>query len=154
MIAAFQAQSSRLLVAEQGEIVDVAEIGAAAELARHELIEGVQVAVGPELRGEIADRQTPRPADGEQVVAGKAHVAVFVVEHAAAAGDDGLDQRHDVRLRDLPAEDGEQDRVIDRREMLHDVGPQDVAVAAARSPAADRRPGACPWPCGWRSCRG
>ena len=79
-----------LVVAEQGEVVDVAEIGAAAEFARHELIEGMQVAVGPELRGEIADRQPPRPADGKQVVAGKAHIAVFVVEHAAAAGDDRL----------------------------------------------------------------
>jgi hypothetical protein len=91
-------------VAEQGEIVDVTEIGAASELARDEFVERVQDAVGPELRGEIADGQTSRTADREQVVTGEAHVAVFVIEHATAAGDDGLDQRHNVFLRDLPVE--------------------------------------------------
>jgi hypothetical protein len=38
-----------LLVAEQREVVDVAEVGAAAEHARHELIERMQITVGPEL---------------------------------------------------------------------------------------------------------
>jgi hypothetical protein len=96
-----------LAVAEQREIIDVTEISAAAEIADNKLIKRVQDAVGPELRCEIANRQASWPTDGEQVVAGKAHVAVFVIEHAATAGDDGLDQRHDVVLRNLPAEDCE-----------------------------------------------
>ncbi len=90
----------------------------------------MQVAVGPELRGEIANRQSPRPADREQVVAGEAHVPVLVVEHAASAVDDRLDQSHDVRLGDPAAQDAQQDRVIDRSKVLHDVGPQDIAIAA------------------------
>ena len=42
----------------------------APKLAGHEEVERVQVAVGPELRGEIADRKPAGPAGGEQVVAG------------------------------------------------------------------------------------
>ena len=46
-----------------------------------------------------------------------------VVKHAAPAVDDRLDQPHDVRLRDLAAQDVHQDRVVDGGKVLNDVRP-------------------------------
>lgn len=45
-----------LVVAEQGKVVDIAQVGMAAEFPRHELVERMEITVGPELRGEVADR--------------------------------------------------------------------------------------------------
>src|SRR5208282_2369379 len=116
-------------VGEEREVIHIAKVGSTLQLAGDELIKRVQIAVGPELRGEVADRQAARPADGKKVVAWEANVPVFIVEHAAAAADDRLHQRHDVRFGDLKAKDVEQDGVIYRRKVLHDVGAQHVSIA-------------------------
>jgi hypothetical protein len=117
-------------VGEEREVIHIAKIGSASQLTGHELIERVQIAVGPELRGEAADRQAARPADGEKVVAWEANVAIFIIEDAAAAADDRLHQRHHIRFGDLKPKDVEQDGVIYRRKVLHDVGAQHVSIAS------------------------
>ena len=66
----------------------------------------------------------------EQVVRRKPHHVVLVVQHVAPAGEDELDQTHQIRLGHQLAQALEQDRMIDRREVLADVGAQDVAMTS------------------------
>ena len=47
-------------ITKEGKIIDVAHIGVTAQLAFHKVIEGIEVAVGPKLRGQIADGQAAR----------------------------------------------------------------------------------------------
>lgn len=56
------------LLGEKHEVVDIAQIGATAELAFDEPGERAEMAVRPEPRGEAPDRQAPRPAGGEEIV--------------------------------------------------------------------------------------
>ena len=88
----------------------------------------MEVAVGPELRAQIADRQSARAAGGEQIVVRKPDHVVFVVEGVGTAVEDRADQRHDVGLGNLAAQSLEQDRVVDRGKVLADIGAQHVRV--------------------------
>jgi len=55
MIARFQAQSCFLLSLNRAKSYHVAQVGRAVQLAHHEVVEWVHVAVRPELRGEVSD---------------------------------------------------------------------------------------------------
>ena len=128
-MACFQCPQLRLAVAEQREIVHVAQVGRAAQLALDEMIEGIEIAVRPELRGQIADRQAARTAGGEQVVAGKPDHRVLLVQHAGAAGQDRVDQPQHRLVADHLGQAFAQDGVIQRRKVLDDVQAQHVAIA-------------------------
>ena len=118
-----------LAVAEQGEIVHVAQVRAAAQLALDEPVEVVQIHVRPELRGQIADGQAARATGGEQVIARKVNHRVLVGERARTAGEDAVGQPAHVLVVDPAREFGAQDRVIQRRKVLDDVAAQHVAIA-------------------------
>jgi len=58
------------VVVEQGKIVDIAHVGRTEHLG-HEVVEPVEVEVGEELAGQIADRKATAPLVGrEEIVAG------------------------------------------------------------------------------------
>jgi hypothetical protein len=116
-------------VAEQGEIVHVPQVRPAAEFTLDEQIEGVEIDVGPELRGQIADRQPPGPAGRQQVVPREPDPIVFVAQHVPPARHDRLDQPHEVVFGNPTTQDLQQDRVIDGREVLADIGAQHVAIS-------------------------
>ena len=62
-------QDLRVIV-EQGEVVDVPNVAPHPQHLRAEMIEAIEVDVGEELAGQIADRQPAPPAIRlEQVVA-------------------------------------------------------------------------------------
>ena len=73
-----------------------------------------------------------KPRGREQVVPGKPHHAVLVAQGVATAGQDGLDQVDDAGLGHPIAQAVEQDRMIDRCEMLADVSAQHVATATGK----------------------
>lgn len=61
-----------LVVVEEHEIVDVADIALDAQFFFHEVVERREVEVGEELAGEVAHRQAfAAGGNGEQVVAGE-----------------------------------------------------------------------------------
>ena len=67
-----------LLVGEQDEVVDIADVRLAAQLPTDELVEWVHVDVSPELAGQIADRQPPRtPRRGKVVTGEPGHIVDF-----------------------------------------------------------------------------
>ena len=55
----------RGIVVEQREVVDVADIGRLQHLG-HEVIEAVEVEIGEELAGQIADRQPAAAPEGSK----------------------------------------------------------------------------------------
>ncbi len=94
------------------------------------MIKLVQVTVGPELAGEIADRQPARPVNGKQVVAWKPDHLVLLAEHPVPTGKNLVDQPQNIFIlnfaRKLPAQNG----VVDTGEKLADIALQHVAETA------------------------
>lgn len=68
-----------LVVVEQDEVVDVAEVQPRPKFAQYEVIQRIQVHVGEELRRLVADREAAPPCERrEQVVAGEVGGRVFL----------------------------------------------------------------------------
>ena len=139
-----------LVVGEDQEVIDVTDV-AQPEPVGDEVVERVEVDVGEELAGLVAQRQAPAPLGGrEQVVAGEPHQHRVL---GIAVVDDPVHQPEDVRVLDLAGDQALEDRVVDRREELADIGLQDVAVTAGELPGSGPRRRGSPCPCGRRSCR-
>jgi len=117
-----------LAVIEKRKIIDIAQIGLASQVLRDEVVERRQIDVAPELAGQVADRQTARAFDSEEIVTGKVDHLILVRQHALTAADDPLDQPSHRVLRDRLKEQITHDGVIDGRKMLDDIDAQDVAV--------------------------
>ena len=81
------------------------------------MVEATQVAVGPELAGQVADGQPPPPVGGKQVVAGEVDHVVLLAQHPDAAVEDQPDEPADAAIlaadRRAPVQDAFQDRVVD-----------------------------------------
>ena len=103
-----------LVVAKEQEVVAIAHIGRALELALDEVVERVEVEVGPRLRGEVADGQPARAQRRQQVIAGIPLRHVDGGEHAGAAGQDVVDERQHRVVGDGAGELGAQDGVVMR----------------------------------------
>ena len=122
-----------LVVGEDQEVIDVADV-AQPESVGDEVVERVEVDVGEELAGLVAERQAPAPFGGsEQVVAGKPHQHRVL---GVAVVDDPVHQPEDIGVFDLAGDQVLEDGVVDRREELADIRLQDVAVTAGELLAA------------------
>lgn len=119
-----------LVVPEQEQIVHVAHVAATADLALDEMVDGVQVHVGPELARQIANRQTARPHGGQQIVTRKERRLVRLVLHAFSAGENAADELEAVRVLHFFRNLGLQELVIHARKELAHVHLQDVRVAS------------------------
>lgn len=117
-------------VRKQREVIDVTQIGTAAEFLADEPVEGMQIAIRQELRREIADGQAARPAQGQQVVTGKERRRVLLIEHAGAAGENDPHQSERGRVVDLPRQRLQQNGVIDGRKVLDDIQAQHIRESA------------------------
>ena len=95
------------------------------------VVEAVEIDIGEELAGEVADGQALAAGCGrEQIVAGE------IVQHwrLGIAGVDNLSHEPaGTPVADRSAEDGEQDVVIDAGEILRQVSLEDVAVFPAEA---------------------
>jgi hypothetical protein len=119
------------LVVEQREVVDVPQVARSSQHLLAEMIEAIEVDVGEELAGQVADRQPPPAAIGlEEIVARIVEVDRFL---GVRAIDDGVEQPQRRRTTEAPAKVGLQDLVVDGREVAIDVAPQDMAVAIAEA---------------------
>ncbi len=126
----------RAVVAEDHHVVHVAEVGAHAEPVFHDVIDGVEVAVRPELRREVAEREPHLARVGrEEVVAG--HVGAARLGHARAQ--DAVAERAHPRLAQVGGDVLADDGVVDRGEEAFDVEVGVVRVGSRPGGRATRR---------------
>ena len=123
-----------LVVGEHQKVIDVADVALDPQPVLDEVIERVEVDVGEELAGLVADGDASPPFAGrEQVVAGEIVQDFFL---RVAVVDDLADQPQHVRVFDLAGHEFLEDFVVQRREELLDVGLEDVAETAGELLAA------------------
>ncbi len=125
-----------LVVGEEQGVVHVTQIAFAAQFPLDEVVKRVQITIGPELRREIAYRQSTRPVYCEQIIAGEPDHVVRLAEHAHTTLQDAIDQPHHIRIVDFAAQNFAQDGMIHRREKLPHVALEHVAIAAGKRLAA------------------
>lgn len=100
-----------LLLAEDHEVVHVSEIGAAAEMLLHEVVQWVEIEVGEELAREVADRQAAPPLDRrEEIVAGEPEERVGM---STAAVEDSVQKVEEPAILDPSLDDGFLHIVVD-----------------------------------------
>ena len=103
------------------------------------MIQPVEIKVGEELAGQIAERQAaPALQRREQIIAGIVDMHRLLRIRAV---DDRVDQPERALASDAAAEVLLEDRVVDRREVAEDVAAQDVGRAVAEALVAGD--GAC-----------
>ena len=144
--ARFQAQSCRLSSPNKQQIVHVAHVAAAAQLALDKMVKGIEVAVGPELRGQVADRQAARPAGGQEIVARETRPS-RTPRSARPRRSPGCGRPATSRPDRASCGPGAaQERVVDGREKLATSQGKHVAVAPGKMTAPGPARGACPCP--------
>jgi len=116
----------QLVIAEQGEVVHIADIARDTQPLFHEVVERIQQHVREELTGLVADRQAATAVTRrQQIVTGKPALDQFLRIRVI---DDGVDQRECLAVLDLAGDGRFQDLVIDGRKELSEVALQHVAV--------------------------
>ena len=93
-----------LVIGKKQEIIHEAQVGRAAQLTRHEMIELVEIAVCPKLTGQVADGQAARAVDGKQVVVREVDHVILSSQRAGAAAQNQRDQAAQVAVLDAPVE--------------------------------------------------
>ena len=122
-----------LVVGEDQEVVDVADI-AQPQPVGDEVVQRVEVDIGEELAGLVAQRQSPAPLGGrEQVVAGEPHQHRLL---RIAVVDDEPDQLEHMRVLDLASDQPFEDLMVDGGEEFPDIGLQDIPVTTGKLLAA------------------
>ena len=125
-------------VMEQGEVVHVAQVPQRAQDFLHEVVQAVEVDVGEELAGQVADGQPPAALEGgEQVVAGVVEMHRLL---GVGAVDDRVDEPQGACAPDAPAHVRLQHRVVDGWEVAVEVATQHRRVAVAEALVAGHRP--------------
>ena len=90
-----------LVIGKDEKVINVADV-TQPEMVSDEMIKRVEVDVGEELAGLVAQRQTPTPlGGGEQVVAGEPHQHRVL---RVAVVDDRGDEPQDMRVFDLASD--------------------------------------------------
>ena len=145
--------AARLSSPNSSEVVHIAHVARAAQLALDEVVERIHVAVGPELAGQVADGQAARTVDGKEIVAGEVDHVVLFAEHADAALQNPVAEPEHPFVFDLARQDVAQDGVIDAGEELADVALQARSDSVAPAPGRGPAPDACPCPRDWRRSR-
>ena len=78
-------------VRKQQEIIHITQIRRALQLMLDEHIQLVQVDIGPELAGEVADQHFARPQQGKQIISRKQGLRRFAHLDAGTAVDNAAD---------------------------------------------------------------
>ena len=117
------------IVVEEGEVVHVAHVPLRPQHLLAEVIEAVEVEVGKELAGEVADGQAAPPFEGgEQVVAGEVEVDGLLRVRAV---DDPVGEVEGALAGEAAAKVALEDGVVDGGEVAVDVAAQNVTEAVA-----------------------
>lgn len=125
----FDVPESVFVVAENDEIVTVADIGTAAQCLFDEVIEAVEIDIGEELAGEVADGKALATGRGREQIIAREIVQYLWLE---IAGVDNLPHEPaGTPVPDRSAEDHTQDVMVDAGKVLRNVSLEDIAVLSA-----------------------
>ncbi len=124
------------LCSEQQEIVHITQIGEALQLALDELVQRVEIYVGPELAGQVAYRQAARPQGCKQVVAREVNRIANRRVDSGAAVQDFAAQAQCLRIGNQAFELGVQQIMIQAWEKMLDIALEHVGVAPGKLGAA------------------
>lgn len=132
------------VVMEQGKIIHVPQVPVSSQHLLAEMIQAVQIDVGEELAGQVADRQATTPAiRGEQIVSG-----VIAVDRLLGIGpvDDPVRQGQGPGAGNAATQVAFQQIMVDGRKIPPDIAPQHVPVVVTERLVAGHgavRPFAC-----------
>ncbi len=116
------------VIAEKGEIIDVAEVFAGFEFFFNEVVKAAEVDIGEELASEVANGQAFAVLErGEQVITGEVFEAGVLL---IAVVDDEVDEPEGVGAFDFAADDVLEDDMINAGEIFAHVALENVATAA------------------------
>ena len=117
------------IVVEQREVVHVPHVPLRAQHFLAEVVEAIEIEVGEELAGEVADGQAAPPFEGgEQVVAGEVEVDGLLRVRAV---DDPVGEVEGALAGEAAAKVALEDGVVDGGEVAVDVAAQNVTEAVA-----------------------
>ncbi len=134
------APEGRFVLGKEERIIHITQVSPAFQLPLDELIQLVQVAIGPELRGQVADGQAPGPTGGQQVVAGEPDHLVFLREDPDTALQDTIYQPHRILIGNEPPQDAPEDGVIYAGEELAYITGEHIGIATGKVGAAVQGP--------------
>ena len=81
-----------LVITEEQEIVTIAQVAPTVQVPLDEVVQRIQIDVGPGLRGQVADGQALGAQRVQQRVAGKPFGRVHGRQHACAAVQNEVDE--------------------------------------------------------------
>ena len=112
------------IIVKEGEVVDVPQVPLGAEDFLAEVIQAIQVDVGEQVTGQVADWLSPPSCEWrEQVVAGKAPAHGLLRVGRVA---DDVGRRLDAGTPDAAAPVAREDRMVDGRGAPVDIGAEHV----------------------------
>ncbi len=121
-------RQDRRIIMKQSEVINIAQIGCAQDF-RAEMVKRIEIDVGAELAGEVADRQPATPGErAQQIIAAKVQVHRLL---RVGAIDDHIHQRERGRAGHPTSEVALEDGVIDRGKEPKDVAAQNVGMPVA-----------------------
>jgi hypothetical protein len=117
------------IVIEYKDVIAIADEAAELQVAGEQMIDGSEHQIGPDLRGQVPDRQPVWAIDRrEQIIAGKVESRWLDM----ARGIDDLLGDGPPRSRGARVQQALEDRVVDRREELREIEPEHVVVTAGQ----------------------
>ena len=118
------------IVMIQRKVINISDIGRG-QHPGHEMVERVEIEIGEELAGEIADRQTTPPLIGrEQIIARKMEIDRLLLVRAI---DDCIEEPERPLAADATAEGNLQDCVVDGGEITIHIAAEHMAVAVPKA---------------------
>ena len=135
----FPGPQGGFVIRKKGEIIHIAQVPFAVQLPLDKVIEGVEIAIGPKLAGQVADGQPAWAVGGKQIIAGEKDHLVDLAVDVHAALQDAVNQPEHVGVLNFACQFKAQDGMIDSREELLDVALQNVPIPAGKRLAAIQR---------------
>ncbi len=102
----------RFVRAKEQQVVHVAHVAWTAQAPRDEMIQRIEIDIGPKLAGQVADGQTAWALRCERVIAREIDHVVGLLQDARAAGQDAADQPAQAGVGHFGGQEIRQDGVV------------------------------------------
>src|SRR5262249_255255 len=126
----FPPPQGRCIGGKEQHVIDIPHVAGTAQGALDEVVEGVEIDIGPELTGQVANGQATLAQHGKQIVTGEIDHVIDLAQHTATALQDAVNEPEYLAVSDLSCQDATQDNMIDTGEKLAQVTLQHIGVLA------------------------
>ena len=99
LYGSFPGPQGRCIGGKEQHVIDIPHIARTAQGALDEVVEGVEIDIGPELAGQVADGQATRAQRGKQIVTGEIDHVVDLAQHTATTLQDAVDKPEYIAIR-------------------------------------------------------